>query len=156
MELMLKIDLTEEQYNDLMAKSYHELFETDSFKKALAATVSEGILDFLKGPTGQQLIKKTFTGDSYYDSGCNTDFGKKLFDEASKEYMDQIKEPIGKFLQDCLMKVDIDRMAKAIVMNAFIKGMSFGVNDDLMVLQDQLWRTEARVSDLRSKFNIYD
>lgn len=156
MELMLKIDLTEEQYNDLMTKSYHELFETDSFKKALAATVSEGILDFLKGPTGQQLIKKTFTGDSYYDSGRNTDFGKKLFDEASKEYMDQIKEPIGKFLQDCLMKVDIDRMAKAIVMNAFIKGMSFGMNDDLMVLQEQLWRTEARVSDLRSKFNIYD
>ena len=156
MELMLKIDLTEEQYNDLMAKSYHELFETDSFKKALATTVSEGILDFLKGPTGQQLIKKTFTGDSYYDSGRNTDFGKKLFDEASKEYMDQIKEPIGKFLQDCLMKVDIDKMAKAIVMHAFIKGMSFGMNDDLMVLQDQLWRTEARVSDLRSKFNIYD
>ena len=54
------------------------------------------------------------------------------------------------------MKVDIDKMAKAIVMHAFIKGMSFGVNDDLMVLQDQLWRTEARVSDLRSKFNIYD
>lgn len=156
MELMLKIDLTEEQYNDLMTKSYHELFETDSFKKALAATVSEGILDFLKGPTGQQLIKKTFTGDSYYDSGRNTDFGKKLFDEASKEYMDQIKEPIGKFLQDCLMKVDIDKMAKAIVMHAFIKGMSFGMNDDLMVLQDQIWRTEARVSDLRSKFNIYD
>ena len=80
MELMLKIDLTEEQYNDLMTKSYHELFETDSFKKVLAATVSEGILDFLKGPTGQSLIKKTFTGDSYYDSGRNTDFGKKLFD----------------------------------------------------------------------------
>lgn len=156
MELMLKIDLTEEQYNDLMTKSYHELFETDSFKKALAATVSEGILDFLKSPTGQNLIKKTFTGDSYYDSGRNTDFGKKLFDEASKEYMDQIKEPIGKFLQDCLMKVDIDKMAKAIVMHAFIKGMSFGTNDDLMVLQDQLWRTETRVSDLRSKFNIYD
>lgn len=156
MELMLKIDLTEEQYNDLMAKSYHELFETDSFKKALAATVSEGILDFLKGPTGQQLIKKTFTGDSYYDSGRNTDFGKKLFDEASKDYMDQIKEPIGKFLQDCLMKVDIDKMAKAIVMNAFIKGMAFGTSDDLMILQNQLWMTEARVEDLRSKFNIYD
>lgn len=156
MELMLKIDLTEEQYNDLMTKSYHELFETDSFKKALAATVSEGILDFLKSPTGQNLIKKTFTGDSYYDSGRNTDFGKKIFDEASKDYMDQIKEPIGKFLQDCLMKVDIDRMAKAIVMNAFIKGMAFGASDDLMRLQDQLWMTEARVNDLRSKFNIYD
>ena len=59
MELTLKIDLTEEQYNDLMAKSYKEIFETDSFKEALKETICTGMVNWFDTPNGKDVIRET-------------------------------------------------------------------------------------------------
>ena len=98
MELILKIDLTEEQYNDLMTKSYHEIFESGAFKDALKDNILLGIENWLNSTEGKDVIRTSLVGDNYYDRNLRkTELGKSLLEVASSDFTDRMKEPVKNF-----------------------------------------------------------
>lgn len=130
MELCLKIDLTDEQYNDIMTKSYKELFESDDFKDALGKIIAQSMHDFLKSPTGQDLIKNTLSKSSgYYGSySIDTAIGAKLVEKATEGYANQLAEPMIETYRNILLKGNtlemvfkellVSRMSEALVRGA--------------------------------------
>lgn len=152
MELALKIDLTEEQYQDLMTKSYHELFATSSFREELGKTICEGILDWLKSPEGSKIIKETFTGDGYWKNNMkDTALGKKLVENATKEYIDKIKEPLSEFIHEVFRSCDLDSIIRAVVYNAIMDGLTCGAKDRFRELYDISMINNGKIEDIKSR-----
>lgn len=152
MELALKIDLTEEQYQDLMTKSYHELFATSSFREELGKTICEGILDWFKGPEGSKIIKETFTGDGYWKNNMrDTALGKKLVEDATKEYIDKIKEPLSEFIHEVFRSCDLDSIVRAVIYNAIMKGLTYGAEERFRELYDISMINNGKIDEIKTK-----
>ena len=152
MEIFLKIDLTDEQYQDLMKKSYDRIFEDEDFTEGLKKSVANGIEEFMKSPDGKQMIRMTLTGDEYYNTSARkTALGKQLFDDATKEYVSEISIPIKEFLKECLLKINIEEIATDIIIEIFRQSIiETAVNElktESLIQRDQ-------INELRKKLNM--
>ena len=154
MELTLKIDLTEEQYNDLMAKSYKEIFETDSFKEALKETICTGMVNWFDTPNGKDVIRETLVGDNYYSSNMRqTETGRSILNEATKEYASKIGEPIQDFYRDLLTKVNLGNLLKEILYSQIIRSMGIGMKDSMEMIEAAFNTQSRELQDLREKLS---
>ena len=154
MELTLKIDLTEEQYNDLMTKSYKEIFETDSFKEALKETICTGMVNWFDTPNGKDIIKKTLTGDDYYSRNMRqTETGRNILNEATKEYASKISEPIQDFYRDLLTKVNLGNLLKEILYSQIIRSMGIGMKDSMEMIEAVFNTQSQELQSLREKLS---
>ena len=154
MELTLKIDLTEEQYNDLMTKSYKEIFETDSFKEALKETICTGMVSWFDTPNGKDVIRKTLVGDNYYSCNMNqTEVGRSILKEATKDYASKIGEPIQEFYKDLLTKINIGNLLKEILYAQIVRSMGIGMNESIETMQSAFNMQSQELQDLKEKLS---
>ena len=152
MELMLKIDLTEEQYNDLMTKSYHEIFESDGFKDALKDSILLGIENWLNSTEGKDVIRSTLCGDNYYDRNLRkTELGKSLLEVARSDFTDRMKEPVENFFREALRTVRIEDMLKYILVEAFKNGLISGSREVMEILESKQVFMQDQLSDIKNK-----
>lgn len=152
MELMLKIDLTEEQYNDLMTKSYHEIFESDAFKDALKDIILLGMENWLNSTEGKDVIRTSLVGDNYYDRNLRkTELGKSLLEVASNDFTDRMKEPVENFFREALRTVRIEDMLKYILVEAFKNGLIAGSREMMEILEDKQIFVQDQLSDIKNK-----
>lgn len=152
MELMLKIDLTEEQYNDLMTKSYHEIFESDAFKDALKDSILLGMENWLNSTEGKDVIKTSLIGDGYYDRNLRkTELGKSLLKVASNDFTDRMKEPVENFFREALRTVRIEDMLKYILVEAFKNGLIAGSREMMEILESKQVFMQDQLSDIKNK-----
>ena len=152
MELALKIDLTEEQYQDLMTRSYHELFATSSFREELGKTICEGILEWFKSSEGSKIIKETFTGNGYWRNDMrDSTLGKKLVESATQDYIDKIKEPLSEFIYEVFRTCDLDGIVRAVIYNAIMKGLTYGAEDRFRELYDISMVNNGKIDEIKSK-----
>lgn len=154
MELTLKIDITEEQYNDLMTKSYKEIFETDSFKEELKKTIADGMINWFTSVNGQQVIKETLVGDNYYSRNLRqTEAGKNILTEATKEYSAKIGEPIQDFYRDILTKINIGKLLKEILYTEIMKSMGMGMKDSMEMIEAAFSMQSQELQNLKEKLS---
>lgn len=152
MELMLKIDLTEEQYNDLMTKSYHEIFESDAFKDALKDSILLGMENWLNSTEGKDVIRSTLCGDNYYDRNLRkTELGKSLLEVASSDFTDRMKEPVENFFREALRTVRIEDMLKYILVEAFKNGLISGSREVMEILESKQVFMQDQLDDIKNK-----
>ena len=152
MELMLKIDLTEEQYNDLMTKSYHEIFESDAFKDALKDSILLGMEDWLNSPEGKGVIKTSLVGDGFYDRNLRkTELGKSLLETASSEFTDRMKDPIEDFFRETLRSIRIEDVLRLILIDSFRQGLISSSREMMQILEERQMFTENEVNDIKNK-----
>ena len=152
MELMLKIDLTEEQYNDLMTKSYHEIFESDAFKDALKDNILLGIENWLNSTEGKDVIRTSLVGDNYYDRNLrNTELGKSLLEVASSDFTNRMKEPVENFFREALRTVRIEDMLKYILVEAFKNGLISGSREVMEILESKQVFMQNQLDDIKNK-----
>ena len=152
MELMLKIDLTEEQYNDLMTKSYHEIFESDAFKDALKDSILLGMENWLNSTEGKDVIRTSLVGDNYYDRNLRkTELGKSLLEVASNDFTDRMKEPVENFFREALRTVRIEDMLKYILVEAFKNGLIAGSREMMEILESKQVVMQDQISDIKNK-----
>ena len=152
MEISLKIDLTDEQYQNLMKKSYDRIFEDEDFAEELKKSVANGIEEFMKSPDGKQMVRITLTGDDYYNiSARKTALGERLFNEAIKEYVSEISIPIKEFMKECLLKVDIERIVTNIIID-IIRQSIIGTTVNELKTESLIQR--GQINELREKLNM--
>ena len=152
MELMLKIDLTEEQYNDLMTKSYHEIFESGAFKDALKDSILLGMKNWLNSTEGKDVIRSALCGDNYYDRNLRkTELGKSLLEIASSDFTYRMKEPVENFFREALRTVRIEDMLKYILVEAFKNGLISGSREVMEILESKQVFMQDQLDDIKNK-----
>lgn len=162
MELMLKIDLSDEQYDELMKTSYNKLFESDDFQKTLGNVVVENIGEWLqKNPDliRQCLAKKGSNG--YYNSYGNnnyydfTETAKVLIDKASEETADKLKDIVSNVLMSCLKKDNyFENAIHTCLMEAILNGMNRGMDSYRHTYDESLMVIKNAISQTRAQLNL--
>lgn len=152
MELILKIDLTEEQYNDLMTKSYHEIFESDGFNDAIKDSILLGMENWLNSTEGKDVIRTSLVGDNYYDRNLRkTELGKSLLEVASSDFTDRMKEPVENFFREALKTVRIEDMLKYILVDAFRNGLIASSREMMEILESKQVFMQDQLDDIKNK-----
>ena len=149
MELSLKIELSDEQYNLLMHNSYDEIFKNpetqdqlrqiivDNFaeyfsgirnkdSKSYIATSYRGICNFVE----KALLKEVPKDRLSYNSVTQyepTEFMRQLISEATedqrKEFEDKIRKVVSELLNDSTVVTSI---LKEVLLNSIVNGITLG------------------------------
>ena len=161
MELMLKIDLSDEQYDELMKTSYNKLFESDDFQKTLGNVIVENMGEWLKKNPDlirQCLAKKANSrycndySNSYYDF---TETAKVLIDKASEETADKLTNIVSDVLMSCLKKDNFfENAIHTCLMEAILNGMNRGMDSYKQTYEDSLISIKNAIIQTRAQLNI--
>lgn len=137
MEIQLKIDLTDEQYNELMTTSYEKLFESDDFTKALGDVIVNGMADFIaKNPDIIRAClckenENTYYGSRgrYYDT---TEIARVAIGKASEGSVKRLEEVCSHIIDKVVADDDtFSRIFSEVLKQAMIDGMVEGMREHL-------------------------
>lgn len=149
MELSLKIELSDEQYNLLMQNSYDEIFKNpetqdqlrqiivDNFAEYFSgvrnkdsnsyiATSYRGICNFVEKALLKEVPKDrlSYTSSTQYEP---TEFMRQLISEATedqrKEFEDKIRKVVSELLNDSTVVISI---LKEVLLNSIVNGITLG------------------------------
>lgn len=135
MEIQLKIDLTDEQYNELMTTSYEKLFESDDFTKALGDIIVNAMADFVaKNPDIIRacLYKEKESGyygsrGRYYDA---TETAKVAISKASEDSIKRLEGVCSDIINRIVADDDtFSKIFGEILKKAMLDGMTDGIRD---------------------------
>lgn len=154
MELMLKIDLTEEQYNDLMQKSYDKIFDDEEFADVLKKIIADNMGEYLK--THPEIVKKILVGeDDYYTRNQkSTKLGKMIVEEAVKEYSSDISEETKCAIKQILKTVNLSDLLWSVITQAVQKGMVEGMRYDFDMEHYRNDQLQGIVYNMKEKLGI--
>lgn len=154
MELMLKIDLTEEQYNDLMQKSYDKIFDDKEFADVLKKVIADNMGEYLK--THPEIIKKILVGDEdyYYRNKKSTEIGKMIVEGAVKDYSSDISEETKCAIKQILKTVNLSNLLWSIITEAVRKGMADGLYTDFQMEHYRGDQLQSIVDEMKDKLGI--
>lgn len=138
MEIQLKIDLTDEQYNELMTTSYEKLFESDDFTKALGDVIVNGMADFIaKDPDIIRacLCKKNEnsyygTRGRYYDT---TETAKVAIGKASESAVKRLEDVCSHIIDKVVSDDDtFSKIFSEVLQKAMVNGMIEGMRERIL------------------------
>ena len=160
MELTLKIELTDEQYKDLMDQSSEAIFEQDGFYKALEEVFIQSTAEYLKTPEGIKMIRKGLCGGSYFYSGdaaIDTEAGKRIINNAASETIDLLKEPIKEYYKSIFKNDElIKNTLLSLLAKSMSKGLADGASDVFGELASWINKNSADISQIKSVLNVPD
>lgn len=151
MELSLKVELTDEQYKDLMDKSFDAIMDREEVKEELKNIIirdmQERIHTWVEA-NAQSWIRYVYgIGTGYYDSRpSEEEFVKKLIKDAGSEYTEYMSETVKKTMSDMVQTVNVEQIIYGILMDYIVKGVTGGFETWASVVN-------ANSSIIRSNFN---
>ena len=140
MDISLNVQLTDEQFNQLMEKSYEKIFETDEFTVALRESIVKQVSDHLtKNP---KYIERALgvTNDWSYDKYKeHSTVISGIVKTASVEYCKEISDGVTDVLKDVVKKAPIDEIIMDIIKDAVLKGLVSGMSRHIE--SDTVWKS---------------
>ena len=133
MELTLHVELTQEQYDDLMSRSFDAITDRSEVKQALSNIIVSNMKDYLDRwfeQNGQDCVYKVFHLSDYsWDRNkAAEDLTKKLVLDTSEEYKDCIHDHIVHAMQKMIEKVPLEKIVASILTQYIVKGVFSGMN----------------------------
>lgn len=135
MEIQLKIDLTDEQYNELMTTSYEKLFVTEDFTKALGDVIVNGMADFIsKNPDIIRACLCKEKENSYYGSRGRyydaTETAKVAIGKASESAVKRLEDVCSHIIDKVVSDDDtFSKIFSEVLQKAMINGMVEGMRE---------------------------
>ena len=130
MEISLKIELSDEQYNDLMDKSFDAIMGTkevtDKLQEIIISNMQEKINDWVTDNATSWI--STIYDVGRYSRSTEEEFVKKLIKDAGSEYTDHISKTIKKTMSDMIQKVDVGSIIYKILLDAVMRGVTGGID----------------------------
>lgn len=149
MELSLKIELSDEQYNLLMQNSYDEIFKNSETQDQLRQIIVDNFAEYFSGVRDKDsnsyiatsykgicnfvekaLLKEVPRDRSSYNFVTQyepTEFMRQLISEATedqrKEFEDKIRKVVSELLNDSTLVTSI---LKEVLLNSIINGITLG------------------------------
>lgn len=157
MELSLKIELSDEQYNLLMHNSYDEIFKNPETQDQLRQIIVDNFAEYFSGIRNKDsnsyiatsyrgicnfvekaLLKEVPKDRLSYNSVTQyepTEFMRQLISEATedqrKEFEDKIRKVVSELLNDSTVVTSI---LKEVLLNSIINGITLGTS---MMVEDK-------------------
>ena len=151
MELTLHVELTQEQYDDLMARSFDAITNRSEVKQALSNIIISNMKDYLDRwfeQNGQDCVYKIFHISDYsWDRNkAAEDLTKQLVMETSEKYKDHIHDHIVHAMQKMIEKVPLEKIVASVLTQYIVKGVFSGMKE---------WTEQVSVmgSQIESNFN---
>ena len=157
MELSLKIELTDEQYKDLMEKSSDAIFQQDGFYKALEEIFIQSTAEYLRTPEGIKMIRKGLCGGNYFynEDAIDTEAGKHIINSASSETIELLKEPIKEYYRTILNNDElIKKTLMSLFTNAMSKALIDGAGSTFSELGAWISKNSADINQIKSVLNV--
>ena len=82
-----------------------------------------------------------------------TETGRSILNEATKEYASKISEPIQDFYRDLLTKVNLGNLLKEILYSQIIRSMGIGMKDSMEMIEAAFNTQGRELQDLREKLS---
>lgn len=164
MEISLKVELTDEQYQNLMQSSYDEIFKDPTTLETLRSVILEHFIEYFndnryggkKETNGvyvgqynskRNIVEKAlldeYTEGSGYGSHTNykpTEFLDAIVHEATEEQIKDFQTRIQQVTTEILSNPDtISRILSQVIVESIKLGLSTG---NARILQDQITQTE--------------
>lgn len=153
MELSLKIELTDEQYNELMTKSFDSVFGGKEFTEALQKEILSSIGQYLKDHPNfiqEHLLRNS----NYYSSYDNTNSYRvidRLIEEGSKTYASEISDAVAECYKHYLKKVPLEDILKEVLYKAILEGFTRGMDNWKMESSMHMSTMSSEVEMLKSR-----
>ncbi len=164
MEISLKVELTDEQYQNLMQSSYDEIFKDPTTLETFRSVILEHFIEYFNDNryggkketngvyVGQYIAKRNivekalldeYTDGSSYGSRTNykpTEFLDAIVHEATKEQIQDFQTRIQQVTKEILSNPDaISKILSQVIVESIKLGFSTG---NERILQDQIMQTE--------------
>lgn len=161
MELSIKLDLTDEQYEEFKKSSedaVSKLLTDPGFKDTIAKIVLQSIHDYLESPTGKDMIRKTLTGDSGYSYSRNdkldTKFANFLIEKASNDFASEFNTPFRDTYIEMLKDEEfVKKVMLNILYNNMSKALAQSVSGDIETLYGHANMSTMRLDAISNALN---
>ena len=132
MELTLHVELTQEQYDDLMSRSFDAITDRSEVKQALSNIIISNMKDYLDRwfeQYGKECIYKIFhiSDYSWNKNKAAEDLTKQLVMETSEKYKDHIHDHIVHAMQKMIEKVPLEKIVASILTQYIVQGVFSGM-----------------------------
>lgn len=157
--LALNIELTDEQYQELMSKSLDTVLNTEQVQAAITELILKHIGDYLQMNKGA--ITTFVEPPSYYgnrESDQHKKIVKNLFDNATKEYQETISKAVKDYMTDLLTKVDSDKLMQSVLHEVLVTttqdALRDTVSNNVQDIWDNIIRQNNAITSLADRLNV--
>ena len=145
MELTLHVQLTDEQYNSIMEKSFDSIMEEEQVKSALSEIIQSTMKDYIENwfrCNADNAIKRVFNLGAYgWQDGEETALTKKFIVESSEKYKDAIEKEIIKCMQNMVAKAPLEKIVDNVLTRYIIQGVLSGMRlwtEQISIMSSQI------------------
>lgn len=156
MNLALNVQLTDEQYAELMKTSYEKIFESQDFLQELSKVVATEIGSYLqKNPS---IIKESLgINIGWYDSNKEREENRRLLTkvitDASEGVSSEISDAVKDAIKDILRKANMQNIIETVLTRAILAGMGSGMNDHFEAVNRTLMGFGTELTDLKNRLD---
>lgn len=131
MELSLKLVLTDEQYKDLMDKSFDTVINSPQVQTELQSIIIGTMKDHIESwlnANADNVIMETYNLNRY-DNTNKKQFVERMVKDVGEQYKKQLAEIIMKHMVQLTEKAPIDKILTSLLLDAIIKGATGGLQE---------------------------
>ena len=156
MNLALNVQLTDEQYAELMKTSYEKIFESQDFLQELSKVVATEIGSYLqKNPS---IIKESLgINVGWYESNKEREENRKLLTkvimDASTGVSSEISDAVKDTIKDILRKTDMQNIIETVITRAILTGMGSGIREHFEAVNNVFMGVNSDIDDLKNRLN---
>ena len=157
MELSLKLVLTDEQYKDLMDKSFDTVINSPQVQTELQSIIVSTMKDHIESwfnANADNVIIETYSL-SRYDNANKRQFVERMTKDVGEQYKKQLAEIIMKHMVQLTEKAPIDKILTSLLLNAILKGATGGLQEwSTMVSANSAFSADILQNIVRDLHNV--
>lgn len=155
--LQLNLQLTDEQYQSLMDNSFDTVINGEETITALREIIVAQMADYLKSPSGRELIEKQFNKYGYfgYKEGPNP-MTVQIVNDAAAKTVEMVTEAVTGYMMDVAKTQNLEAIIQSILAKAVLEGAVSGLENWRQGICETLFHIEGDVRDVRSRLGIND
>lgn len=130
--MTLNIQLTDEQYADLMSRSFDAVMSDPTVIEKLKSTITIGMsceIEKVIKENAPDVIKCIYELSGYSSQSIGNSFIEYAVREASKDFQDKIKNTIQNVMCDMAEKADVGKIIYRILAASIMDGATAGIRN---------------------------
>lgn len=153
MELQLKVELTDEQYQTLMTKSIDAIVDSPEAVAAMQQTISDNLGQYLKAHP--DIIKEQFKDHNAYgwDMGTN-EMTKKIISDAAAKAAETVRTAVTEYMLEVAKTEDLEAIVQNILIRAILQGAVTGLDQWKDFIGTNMLHLSAKIQNIADRLGI--
>lgn len=155
MEVVLKVDLTDEQYKELMEKTTSAVTNSDAFFEAAKDKILSSMADYLK--ENKDELRKLCGISHYYSNDTTLSENKRAataaINVATQDFSEKLKPIIADLYKQILSKCEFEKILEEVLLRTIASGLTEGVQERLNGMTDLHTMMLGELDSIRSRLS---